>query len=377
MPCLIFDNTDHFPQTFQEQVFQFAQSIYRGIFSFVICPITDRTIWQLSKSGPFQSYTTRSFYLPIPSTKEILTKRVHFIREKLDQEEKTSGRYFLKKGIRLNIKDIHAFAGYIENILISTDYISRIISWIANHDIRRSLQISQRIVSSPVISIDQLVKTYLADTALSLQPFQIKKALIHGDYSNFFQAHSDFVLNLFSIKPDQISSPLVKLSVLRMLSDRENQYRGRDEAYLTVEDVQSYFEPAGLSKGALRTHLKEILDYRLIDPYDPTDQEIYEEQRLKIAHSGRIHLEFCLNDETYVSQMALVTRARDYDMVSTIREKMKTKLTRSGWLSIVSRFMNYCLDQDRVFVSLPSNSIYDSQYQLRKELRARWVKSAN
>ena len=106
MPCLIFDNTDHFPQPFQERVFQFAQSIYRGLFSFVICPITDRTIWQLSKSGPFQSYTTKSFYLPIPSTKEILTKRIHFIREKLNEDKNTSGRYFLQKGIRLKIEDI-------------------------------------------------------------------------------------------------------------------------------------------------------------------------------------------------------------------------------------------------------------------------------
>lgn len=52
MPCIVFDNTDHYPQSFQESVFQFAQSIYRECFSFIICPITDRTVWQLSKSGP-------------------------------------------------------------------------------------------------------------------------------------------------------------------------------------------------------------------------------------------------------------------------------------------------------------------------------------
>jgi energy-coupling factor transporter ATP-binding protein EcfA2 len=51
MPCIVFDNTDHFSQSFQESVFQYAQSIYRECFSFIICPITDRTVWQLSKSG--------------------------------------------------------------------------------------------------------------------------------------------------------------------------------------------------------------------------------------------------------------------------------------------------------------------------------------
>ena len=44
LPCLIFDNTDHFPQVFQERVFQYAQSIFRDVLSFVVCPITDRTI---------------------------------------------------------------------------------------------------------------------------------------------------------------------------------------------------------------------------------------------------------------------------------------------------------------------------------------------
>ena len=63
LPCLIFDNTDHFPQSYQEQVFQYAQSVFRTGLSFVICSITDRTIWQLAKSGPFQSYVTIPFYL--------------------------------------------------------------------------------------------------------------------------------------------------------------------------------------------------------------------------------------------------------------------------------------------------------------------------
>ena len=375
MPCLVFDNTDHFPQRFQEQVFQFAQSIHRGMFSFVICPITDRTIWQLSKSGPLQSYATKSFYLPIPSTKEILTKRVQFIREKLDDEPTSSGRYFLKKGIRLTIKDIQAFASCIENILITTDYISRIVSWISNHDIRRSLQISQRIVTSPVLKIEQLVKTYLLDNPLSIKRHQIKKALIHGDYSHFSQDHSDFVLNLFSVRADQITSPLVKLSILRMFSDRENQYQGRDEAYLTVDDLQNYFEPTGLSNGVVRTHLQELLDYRLVVPYDPTEQHVYEEQRLKIDHSGRIHIEFCLSDETYVSQMALVTKVRNYDLVSKIREIRKSKLARTDWLHIISVFMVYCLDQDSVFMSIPSNQSYDGQSQLRQELKMRWIES--
>ena len=132
MPCLVFDNTDHFRQEFQETVFQFAQSIFRSTFSFIICPITDRTIWQLSKSGPFQSYETRAFYLPVPSTKEVISRRVDFIKEKTHDEMRGSkGQYFLSKGIRLKVGDIQAFAACVEDIFIKEDYVGRIIGWLS------------------------------------------------------------------------------------------------------------------------------------------------------------------------------------------------------------------------------------------------------
>lgn len=375
MPCIIFDNADHFPQLFQEQIFQFAQSLHRQVFSFVICPITDRTIWQLSKSGPLQSYITRSFYLPVPSTKEILKRRVSFIKEKIDEEKSVKGEYFLSKGIRLNINDIQAFAACIEDILINTDYVARMVGWISNHDIRRSLRISQRIVTSPLISIDQLVTTYFAGDALSVPRYQIKKALIYGDYNYFCQEHSEFILNLFLIKSDQITSPLLKLSILRLLSDRENEYKDTEDAYISIDDIQNYFESTGISRSIIRAHLKDLLDYRLVEPYDPTDQNVYEEQRVKITYSGKIHLEFCLTEDVYVSHMALVTPNRSYELVSKIREIMQSKLSRSDWLKIISQFLKYCIEQDRLFISLPKLEIYDSQSQLRNELKMKWTDS--
>ena len=188
MPSIVFDNTDHFPQEFQERIFQYAQSIHRSIFSFVICPITDRTIWQLSKSGPLQSYDTRAFYLPVPSTKDVLEKRVSFLKEKLDEDaKKEKGDYFLSKGIRLSINDLNAFAACIDDVFVQTEYISRMVGWLSNHDIRRSLNISQRIIISPIVSMEDLIKTYLAENRLNIPRLKIKQAMIFGDYSQFNQ----------------------------------------------------------------------------------------------------------------------------------------------------------------------------------------------
>lgn len=377
MPCIVFDNTDHFPQPFQEHVFQFAQSIHTEMFSFVICPITDRTIWQLSKSGPFQSYATKSFYLPIPSTKEILDKRVIFIKEKIEEQKRIKGDYFLRKGIRLSVRDIQAFAACIEEIFINTEYVSRTIGQLSNHDIRRSLKISNRIVTSPIINIEQLVGAYVSGAYLSISQHQIEKALILGDYNHFYQAHSEFILDIFTVKADQVTSPLLKLSILKLLIDREAQYRDQDEVYMSVEDIQNYFEPARVSRVIVKNHLKELLKYRLANPYDPTDQEIYEEQRLRITHSGKIHFKFALSDDPYIAQMALVTPIRNYELVAEIRELMKSKLIREEWAKIISKFVDYCIEEDRLFVLLPRSDSYDGQSQFRNELKMKWLDPTN
>ena len=52
---------------------------------------------------------------------------------------------------------------------------------------------------------------------------------------------------------------------------------------------------------------------------------------------------------------------------------MKNKLQKQEWLSIISDFISYCLEQDKLFVSLPKLPAYDGQSQLRHELKMKWV----
>ena len=72
LPCLIFDNTDQFPGEIQDMVYQMAHSLESASPIFNIVPITDRTVWRLSKAGALQSYSSRSFYLPVPEAKDHL-----------------------------------------------------------------------------------------------------------------------------------------------------------------------------------------------------------------------------------------------------------------------------------------------------------------
>jgi len=377
MPCIVFDNTDHFPQSFQEAVFQFAQSIYRECFSFIICPITDRTVWQLSKSGPFQSYDHRDFYLPVPSTKEVLTKRVEFIKLKTQEDPETSREYFTKKGIRLSISDVTAFALSVEDIFVNEDYVGRMVGWIANFDIRRGLQIAQRIITSPIIDISELVKAYAVGQRFRPQRLSIKKALLLGDYNHFYQQDSNFILNLFEVNSNAVTSPLLRLSVLRLLTDVYSETLEPEKIYRSVEDILNYFEPTTVSRTVVKENLKTLLDYRLIEPYDPTDVDIYESQRVKITHCGRIHYEFITDDRegVYMSEMALMTPVVSQEYISKNRELLmkSEKLSGQDWRKIIRWFVKYCLEQDKLYISLPKSTSYQSQHALREILDKTWV----
>lgn len=64
LPILVFDNVDHLPRSTQDRVFQYAVGLSTSVASFLICPVTDTTVWSLSKAGPLQSFHSRAFFLP-------------------------------------------------------------------------------------------------------------------------------------------------------------------------------------------------------------------------------------------------------------------------------------------------------------------------
>ena len=373
MPCLIFDNTDHFPQGFQEQVFQFAQSIYRATLSFIICPITDRTIWQLSKSGPLQSYNTTAFYLPVPSTKEVLRKRIDYLKVKLGKSH--SGSYFLGKGIRLKIKDLQAFASCIDEVFVRTDYVSRTVGWLSNHDIRRSLKIFERIILSPVIGIDDLVKTYLSSGQLRVEKRKIVQALLHGDYNHFNQDNSDYVLNVFSVSPEWLASPLCKLSIVRLLLDKEHASTEPDTRYLSVEEIQNYFDPVGIPRDKILLLVESLLQYRLVEPYDPSVTNVTENLRVRVTHSGQIHYEFVMRDFVYMQSVALCTAIRSNSAIQDMKSLRQNsgRLSRHGWKKLKSIFVDYMLVEDATLLKVPEASEYKNQHVMRNSLKSKWV----
>ena len=297
-------------------MFQYCQAVFSETMAFIVMPVPDRTIWQLSKSGPFQSYVSRTLYLPVPSTKALLSKRVDFIKRKMGEESGIGGGYFPSKGIRLDIANLEAFAACVEETFLRTEFVSRRIAWLCNHDLRRSLQLSQRIITAPILKVDEIVMAYFSTRQVFLPNNRIMQALLFGDYNHFNAASHECITNVFAAEEEDVSTPILCLRRLRHLADREAKAGSAKGAYATVDEVVNYFDPMGISAYALRLTVDRMFKFRLIEAYDAAAEELDLAMPFAVTFSGKMHMEMALGDAVYVSEMAFTTKIREFRRLS-------------------------------------------------------------
>jgi energy-coupling factor transporter ATP-binding protein EcfA2 len=373
VPCIVFDNADNFPAEIQDAVFQYAYSLFRAVaLSIVVVPITDRTIWRLSKAGALQSYSAKTFYLPVPSTKNVLEKRVQFIRRKLDEGVDKSVQYFSSKGLRIKMENMPAFAACVEEAFINTDYIARRIGSLTNYDLRRSLELSQKIITAPVLKVDDLVAAYFSKRRVIISEMRIVQALLFGEYNKFRQDAHEYVLNLFSLENSSLNSPLLRVRVLRLFMDKQNASKEFSDSYLPYEEVERYFESMGVAARLLFAAIKELLDYRLLEPYEPNAEQVTPTTRIAITNSGQMHFEMAFNDPVYLEQMAQTTAVRSEKLIRALFDITSRKMGFHEWMLIKRKFAKYILDEDELLISCPAHQAYNSQRKIREEF-TRWL----
>lgn len=191
----------------------------------------------MSKAGALQSYSAKTLYLPVPSTKSVLEKRVLFIKRKLDEGPEKSQRYFTSRGLRIRMENLPAFAACVEVAFIRTDYIGRRISALTNFDLRRGLELSQKIITAPILKVEELVIAYFATHNVQIPDKRIAQALLFGEYTQFKQQANEYVLDLFSLESGSLNSPLLRLSILRLLMDKENASSDDLGAYIPLQEI--------------------------------------------------------------------------------------------------------------------------------------------
>mgnify|MGYP006280129429 CR=1 FL=1 len=374
MPILIIDNTDEFSPAFKKQIFQFSQALRRHVnHCLILMPLTDKSAWAFSKTDIYNIYNSKSFFLPTPPPREVFRKRNDYIRSKLGQfsSEEEKRRYFTSKGIRLSIQNIDGFASVIDELFVRHEYTSKTIGAIANFNIRRTLDLGQRVITSSVFRIEDLLRAYTTSQFVPPDYKKFVNALLKGDYQQYRQKDRHYIFPVFQVDSHVRQSPLVYLRVLQLLESVTVSARSIEDKHLSTQSVIDYFDSMGATEIALNTALKEMLNAGLIESYDPSVQSLSSTQRIAITHSGREHLSLGTHNWVFFEQMALTTGIVDTDTAEKIRSiYFRDDKYSSRAKEIRHLFASYILDEDAAHIHQDmAGDQFENQNELLKAIR--------
>jgi hypothetical protein len=367
LPCLVFDNTDQFPAEIQDAVYQLAHSLESAAPVFNVVPITDRTVWRLSKAGALQSYTARSFYLPVPDAKEIISRRVEFLKGKVQAEPKAAQSYFSARGFQVEINDLAILADAVGKVFVENEYVSGFIGRLGNFDIRRMLKLAERIFLSPELRIDDIIKSKFGGEDVTADRYRTHRALVRGEYDRFDERENEFISNLFYTDPQRPASPLLAYYLLFLLrqklySARNNQDGNVEAAHWPVSDLVQLLEGCAVADDLVICALNRLYDRRLIEALDPNVRRLGITDKVAIKESGIAHLELLLNSTVYIEQMALVTGVNE----AFVRDEMRRNNYPQKMGQLRDAFLRYIVKIDAGRVAIPESSAYEQVVLARR-----------
>lgn len=367
LPILVFDNVDHLPRSMQDKVFQYAVGISTNVASFLICPVTDTTVWSLSKAGPLQSFHSRAFFLPVPSLKDVFAKRLEVLQTEIEDGVADKGKSALVgQGMRLTIANMQSFCAAVESIFISTSDITSVIGRLCNYDVRRSLELSGEILSSPWIGLEELLKMYVAKGEIRPKRTSLMTALVLQNGTIYDEDKHNFLVNVFARPAGTLASPFTALYLLRCLSMVDEKAATTRDRFISVSQLWDKFHSLGVHRETFRYYIDRLFARALIEAYDPSERLLRDETLVRVSPAGLAHAKLVLSDNVYTSQMALVTALSSEAIALAIREE--TEKTYQGWMKICNLLLTEMKQEDQKVFPSVSDELYPWVIAVRSDI---------
>ena len=214
-----------------------------------------------------------------------------FIRKRVPTAPRTGQRrdYFIGKGIRLSIDKITDFATILEDVFVDNDYTSGVIGDLSNFNVRKTLELAQRIITSPLcvwrIYLRRWHRAVRSPTAREVYKFVTSWRL--RAVPPVRQSPN------IPVVPGQRKvrqSPVLVLRILALLDGFRKGARNVEDRHLRVQSIVDYFSAIGHSEIGIENALIPMLQAGLVEAYDPQYRTYCRSQRLAITSSGMRHM---------------------------------------------------------------------------------------
>ena len=375
LPIIVIDNMDEFVLENKASIFQFSQSMARHTrHCLLIFPVTDKTAWSFSKTDIFSIYQSLSFFLPTPPPREVFRKRIEFLKLRLDDvaEGRERKEYFTGRGINIEIGNLVGFAKVLESVFVDDYYTAKTIGELTNYNIRQTLLLSKRVITSSVLDVEDLVKSFLKEQFSLPNYAKFVNALLKGDYDAYRKNDEHHVFPVFQADSEIRQSPLLILRILRLLETQKNAGRTIDDRHIGPSSIVDYFDALGVPEVAVDKALLSLLEANLIEPFDSSLRGLEPTQKLSITHSGHAHLRLATKNFVFLEQMAITTAISDSDEAESIRSAYQShRPFQEKMREVRDTFIQFLLNEDAELLTVPEDlDQYEPQRDLTRQISA-------
>src|SRR5712691_1757784 len=317
-----FDNVDRRESAQQLQIFQAAQWSRSETRAFALLTLRDVTFERYKGEPPLEAFAQISnFYIRPPRFSLVLQKRLSLaidegLKDLQEIEQPTSS------GLRFLYSKEHlgAFLQNVYDALFGGEHqVGRIVDTLAERDVREALGMFARILASGHFNADRVIGIGTGGSA-KIEHDQLIKILMRSDH-RLYSEQSGFIYNIFWAPVERFTgNAFLTAEILGFIAQEGASGSDKIAGYWRLEELLSDLSSMGFEEAELRSGVQNLVQRKMI-AFDGEDTECPgDDDLIKIAPSGFIHLRSLPYFIDYISSVALYCPVGDTAVARRITE---------------------------------------------------------
>ncbi len=355
------DNTDQLDQDLQDYCFSLSNQLSEKLYCITIISLREERYITSSIEGYLDAYEKNGFHISSPNPQQVFLKRLHFIREKINTENKIKTKYKT---------DINKFFHVLEKNLENEKSEFNTFMTAATHgNIRQGLELFKHILFSRYTHLNEMIN----DEEWYISLHQILKPIMIPIYRFYDETTSNSIPNIFRLRSESNSSHFTAYRILSKLSKK-------NDSYISIYEIKSYFIDTFNMEDDFKENIDILLKMGMIESENGLDKYQEDLQKIKISSFGYHTYNIICKDFTYLELIAsdliyldkqtnntiisysnkeydLIKKGQDRNITSKEQDEYRFKRVKVR-VSKVKKLIQYLKEQENLEIS---------KYELNKQ----------
>jgi hypothetical protein len=295
------DNTDQFDQSLQDFCFSLANELSQKLHCVSIISLREERYISSSIEGYLDAYEKNGFHISSPNPQHVFLKRLKFILNKINNEDKVNKETKQDLNILFNI--------LIENLENQNSDFNKFMTAATHGNIRQGLELFQNFLFSNYTNVTEMISQRKWNITLH----QIIKPIMIPIYRYYDEKTSNTIPNIFRLRSNFNTSHFTAFRILNKLAIR-------NDTYVSTYELKSYFINTFNMEDDFILNLDVLLKQGMIESENGLDKYDDKLQQIKISSFGYYMQSIIFKDFTYLelisSDLSVIDKQMSNEIIS-------------------------------------------------------------